>query len=231
MKFGSFLMVSMVLLACQGNTQNKVELKSQQDSVSYMLGMSIGKNFKQQSIEVNADIVAQGIRDVLSGGTTMFTDEQAQNLMMEFQVGMRTKQEAKMKEQGEKNKNEGEAFLAANKAKEGVKTTTSGLQYKILKEGNGPKPTAESTVKVHYSGTLIDGTEFDSSIKRGQPTEYPVNRFVKGWMEALQMMPVGSKWQLFIPSELAYGDHGAGGGVIGPNAVLIFELELLEIVK
>jgi FKBP-type peptidyl-prolyl cis-trans isomerase FklB len=105
------------------------------------------------------------------------------------------------------------------------------LQYKILKEGNGPKPTAESTVKVHYSGTLIDGTEFDSSIKRGQPTEYPVNRFVKGWMEALQMMPVGSKWQLFIPSELAYGDHGAGGGVIGPNAVLIFELELLEIVK
>jgi FKBP-type peptidyl-prolyl cis-trans isomerase FklB len=231
MKFVVFLLGSMILLACQGNTQNKIELKSQQDSISYMLGMSIGKNFRQQSIEVNADIVAQGIRDVLSGNTTLFTDEQAQNLMMSFQVAMRAKQEAQMKEKGERNKKEGEAFLAENKKKEGVKTTTSGLQYKILKEGNGPKPTEESIVKVHYRGTFIDGTEFDSSHKRGQPTEYPVNGFVQGWKEALQMMPVGSTWQLFIPSNLAYGEQGAGGGVIGPNAVLIFELELLDIVK
>lgn len=215
-------------IACQGNTQQKVELKTQLDSVSYTIGMSIGKNFKHQLVEINPDVLIQAIKDVLGGNKTILTDEQAQAIMMAFQNELAAKQEAKNRELAEKNKKDGEAFLVENKKREGVVTTGSGLQYKVLKEGNGPKPKAESTVSVHYRGTLIDGTEFDSSFKRGEPATFPVGGVIRGWTEALQLMPVGSKWQLFIPSELAYGERGTGG-VIGPNAVLIFEVELLGI--
>jgi len=164
----------------------------------------------------------------LAGGKTLLTQEEAQAALMEVQNELRKKQQEKMQVAGEANKKEGEAFLAANKAKEGIVTLPSGLEYKILKEGTGPKPTASDSVVCNYRGTLINGTEFDSSYKRGQPATFPVNGVIKGWTEALQLMPVGSKWQLFVPSSLAYAERGAGGD-IGPNATLIFEVELLSI--
>ncbi|HUN66427.1 MAG TPA: FKBP-type peptidyl-prolyl cis-trans isomerase [Bacteroidota bacterium] len=222
------IVISLFFIACQGSTQDKAHMKSFKDSVSYCIGMNIGRDFSHQSIDVDPELLAQGIKDVIAGGKTMISDSDAQTCMMSFQKDLMSKQEAKNKEMGDKNMKEGEAFLAANKTKEGVKVTASGLQYKVIKEGTGPKPKAEQTVQVHYRGTLIDGTEFDSSIKRGQPAEFPVNGVIKGWTEALQLMSVGSKYQLFIPSELAYGSQGAGHQ-IGPNAVLIFEVELLAI--
>jgi FKBP-type peptidyl-prolyl cis-trans isomerase FklB len=156
------------------------------------------------------------------------SDKDMDETMKSFQQEMSTKMQAKQKIEGDKNKKEGEAFLEANKKKDGVITLPSGLQYKILKEGSGAKPTATQTVKCNYRGTLIDGKEFDSSYKRGEPTEFPVGQVIKGWTEALQLMPVGSKWQLYIPSNLAYGENG-GGSMIGPNAVLIFDIELISI--
>jgi FKBP-type peptidyl-prolyl cis-trans isomerase FklB len=228
MKFAWLAIVSVFLMACQGNTQEQAHMKSMKDSISYSIGMNIGKDLKNQSIDVDPQLIAAGIKDMISGAKPQLTDEQIQSCMTSLQTEMMAKQQVKNKEVGEKNMKDGQAFLEANKAKEGVKVTASGLQYKILKEGNGAKPTATSTVSVHYRGTTIDGTEFDSSIKRGQPAEFPVNGVIKGWTEALQLMPVGSKWQLVIPAELAYGAHGAGAA-IGPNAVLIFEVELLAI--
>ena len=231
MKFAWIALISVLCMACQSNTQDKAHvMKSQRDTVSYTIGMNIGRDMKRQSIEIDPDILAQGIKDILAGGKTLVTDEQAQAAMMAFQQEMNVKQEEKKKTDAEKNKKEGEAFLTANKAKEGVKTTASGLQYKIITEGHGPKPTVDQTVSVNYRGTLIDGTEFDSSTKRGKPAEFALNRGVKGWTEALEMMPVGSKWQIFIPSELAWGDQGAPP-LIGPGAVVLFDVELLEIKK
>ncbi len=228
MKFAWIAIISVFFMACQGNTQEKVHLTTAKDSVSYGFGMNIGRSMKQQQIEITPEALLQGIKDVMGDGKTLMTDEQLQACMTDFQKTMSAKQEAKNKEMGEKNQKDGEAFLAANKSKEGVKVTASGLQYKVIKEGTGPKPTATQTVSVHYRGTLIDGTEFDSSIKRGQPAEFPVNGVIKGWTEALQLMSVGSKYELYIPSELGYGTHGAGQ-LIGPNAVLVFEVELLAI--
>ncbi|MDI6765963.1 MAG: FKBP-type peptidyl-prolyl cis-trans isomerase [Bacteroidota bacterium] len=221
-------LVSFIFFACQGNTQDKVQLKAQMDSVSYSIGMSIGQNLKAQMVEVDPVILAKGIKDILDSNQTLMTDEQAQIVMMHFQQQMSAKQEEKMREQGEKNKTEGEAFLTENKKKEGVVTLPSGLQYKVLTMGKGPKPKATDTVSVHYSGTLIDGTDFDSSIKRGQPATFPLNGVIKGWTEGLQLMPVGSKYQFFIPSELGYGERGAGSTIL-PNSTLIFEIELLSI--
>src|SRR3989338_270904 len=160
--------------------------------------------------------------------TTLKSEKEVQETMMAFQNEMKTKQAEHAKVLGGKNKKEGEAFLAENKKKEGVKTTASGLQYKVIKNGNGKKPKATDTVTVHYKGTLIDGTEFDSSYKRGEPTSFPVNQVIAGWTEALQLMNVGSKWQLFIPANLGYGDRGAGPQ-IGPNAAFIFEVELISL--
>jgi FKBP-type peptidyl-prolyl cis-trans isomerase len=177
---------------------------------------------------VDPAILARGLKDGLAGGKTLLTDDEAQAAIMEVQNDMRKKQMEKKQEAGAANKKEGEGFLAANKSKEGVVTLPSGLQYKILKAGTGPKPTASDTVSCNYRGTLIDGKEFDSSYKRGQPASFPVSGVIKGWTEALQLMPVGSKWQLVIPSDLAYGDNGAGAD-IGPGATLIFEVELLSI--
>jgi len=168
------------------------------------------------------------MRDALSGAKPAMTDDEVKSTLTELRTQLQQKQAAVTKEASEKNKKEGEAFLATNKGKEGVTTLPSGLQYKILQEGTGKKPQATDTVQCNYRGTLIDGTEFDSSTKHGGPATFPVNGVIKGWTEALQLMPVGSKWQLFIPSDLAYGDRGAGGN-IGPGATLIFEVELVSI--
>lgn len=203
-------------------------LKTQKEKFSYSLGMKMGENLHKQSVPVDPAILARGLRDALNGSKTLLTDEQAQAAIMEVQKDMHDKQQAKTQEQGAANKNVGDTFLAANKGKEGVVTLPSGLQYKILTAGTGPKPTATDSVVCDYKGTLIDGKEFDSSYKRGQPATFPVNGVIKGWTEALQLMPVGSKWQLFIPPDLAYGERGAGAD-IGPDSTLIFEVELKSI--
>jgi FKBP-type peptidyl-prolyl cis-trans isomerase FklB len=168
------------------------------------------------------------LKDAVAGGKTQLTEEEAQAVLKEVQIEVQKQQQEKAKEAEDKNKSEGEAFLAANKSKEGVVTLPDGLQYKILTAGTGPKPAPTDSVVCNYRGTLINGTEFDSSYKRGQPANFGVSQVIKGWTEALQLMPVGSKWQLFIPSNLAYGPRGAGAE-IGPGATLIFEVELLSI--
>lgn len=205
---------------------------NQKDKVSYALGMnianSLGATLKTRGVEINPDVVAQALKDGLNGSKPLMTEEEARSTLMQLQTELQAKQEAKMKEATENNKKEGDAFLAANKTKPGVVTLPSGLQYKIIKEGTGPKPSASDTVVCNYRGTLIDGKEFDSSYKRGEPATFPVSGVIKGWTEALQLMPVGSKWELYIPPDLAYGTRGAGND-IGPNATLIFEVELLSI--
>jgi len=205
---------------------------SRKEKFSYALGMNIGKglgdNLKKQSVEVDWNLVSQGLNDAASGTETRLTQEEAQSVLTEVQNEVRKQQQEKAQQAGAANKAEGDAFLAANKDKEGVVTLPSGLQYKILTTGTGPKPTATDSVVCNYKGTLINGTEFDSSYKRGTPATFGVGQVIKGWTEALQLMPVGSKWQLFIPSNLAYGERGAGAD-IGPNATLIFEIELLSI--
>jgi len=207
-------------------------LKTRKEKFSYALGMnigaSVGQRLKVQAVEFDPGLVGQGVKDAISGAKTRLTVEEAQAVLKEVQAEVQKEQQAKMKEAGDKNKSAGDAFLAANKEKEGVVVLPSGLQYKIITQGGGPKPTADDTVVCNYRGTLIDGKEFDSSYKRGQPATFPVAGVIKGWTEALQMMPVGSKWELYVPSSLAYGDRGAGAD-IGPNATLIFEVELVSI--
>jgi FKBP-type peptidyl-prolyl cis-trans isomerase len=203
-------------------------LKTAKQKFSYALGMNVGTSLHKQGVEVDPALVAQGLKAVLAGGKTLLTQEEAQAALMAVQNDMRKKQMEKMQVTGEANKKEGDAFLAANKSKEGVIALPSGMQYKILKAGTGPKPTASDSVVCNYRGTLINGKEFDSSYKRGQPATFPVSGVIKGWTEALQLMPVGSKWQLFIPPNLAYTERGAGGD-IGPNATLVFEVELMSI--
>jgi FKBP-type peptidyl-prolyl cis-trans isomerase FklB len=219
--------LSIILPACQ-STQHKTELKTLQDSVSYSIGMDIGRNLKGQMIDVNPDAIAQALKDMTGDGKPMLTDVQARSVMMAFQTQMMATHAEKMKAAGEKNKKDGEVFLAENKKKDGVVTLPSGLQYKVLTMGNGKKPSMNDKVTVNYRGTLVDGTEFDNSYKRGEPAVFPVSGVIKGLSEALQLMPVGSKWQVVIPADIAYGEQGAGGQ-IAPNAVLIFELELMGI--
>lgn len=227
MSFRFIAVLGFMLLAVSVHAADP-SLKSQKDKVSYSIGMDIGRNLKDQSIDIDPNLLAKGIQDVISGGKPMLTDEEVQAVMMAFQQEMQTKAAAKAKEAGDKNQKEGSAFLAENKKKKGVVTLPSGLQYKIITTGSGKKPKATDTVTTHYKGTLIDGTEFDSSHKRGQPASFPVSGVIPGWTEALQLMPVGSKWQLFVPPDLAYGPRGAGQA-IGPNATLVFEVELLSI--
>ena len=207
-------------------------LKTKKDKASYALGMSVGLNLgaklHQQSVEVDQAILLRGVKDALAGGKTLLTEEEARAALTQLSLEARKNMDEKMKLAGEGNKKEGDEFLAANKTKEGTVTLPSGLQYKILTEGTGPKPTPTDSVSCNYRGTLINGTEFDSSYKRGQPATFQVNGVIKGWTEALQLMPVGSKWQLFIPSELAYGERGPSPE-IGSNSTLIFEVELLSI--
>lgn len=198
------------------------------DKVSYCIGLSMGSSWKKQSLDVNPDMVAKGLKEGMTDAKPLLTEDEVRQTLMDFQKEMMGKQQEKAKVVGEKNKTEGEAFLAENKKKDGVKVTASGLQYIIEKEGTGAMPKATNTVVANYRGTLLDGTEFDSSYKRGEPAEFPVDGLIKGWTEALQLMKTGAKYKLFIPSELAYGEQGAGEK-IGPNATLIFELELVEI--
>src|SRR5579863_439499 len=216
------------LKAPAAKSQTPLVLTTQEDKFSYALGMNLGTNLHRQSVPVNPSILLRGLKDALAGGKTLLTEDEARTALTAVQNEMRKKQEEKMQQLGAANKKEGEAFLATNKTKDGVVTLPSGLQYKILTQGTGPKPTASDSVACNYRGTLISGKEFDSSYKRGQPTTFPVGGVIKGWTEALQLMPVGSKWQLFIPSDLAYGERGAGAD-IGPNATLIFEVELVSI--
>ena len=204
-------------------------LTTSKQKASYAIGMNWGTGLHRQAIDVDTAALLQGMKDGLAGGKTLLTEDEARAALMQLQKEMQEKQQAKAAAEGDANKKEGEAFLAANKGKEGVVTLPSGLQYKILTPGTGPKPTATDSVVCNYKGTLINGTEFDSSYKRGEPATFPVTGVIKGWTEALQLMPVGSKWQLFIPSDLAYGARGTPGGPIGPNATLIFEVELMSI--
>ncbi len=220
--------LGLILLVSQVSAEEKLVLKEQKDKVSYSIGMNIGNNLKKQSIDVNPDALVSGIKDAFSGGKALMTEQEVNDTLMAFQKEMTAKQAERLKELVEKNKKEGEAFLADNKKKEGVITLPSGLQYKIIKEGTGETPKLTDTVTTNYRGTLIDGTEFDSSYRREQPATFPVKGVIAGWTEALQLMKVGSKWQVFIPSNLAYGERGAGRD-IGPNATLIFEVELLSI--
>src|SRR5436190_9878491 len=202
-------------------------LKDEKDKISYGYGMEIGKNLKRQGIEINPDLLAQGLKATLSGDKTLLSEDEVRQTMMAFQQKMQASRMEKSKKEGDENKTKGDAFLAENKKKEGVQTTASGLQYKIITKGTGPMPKSDDTVKTHYRGTLIDGTEFDSSYKRGEPATFGVTQVIKGWTEALLMMPVGSKWQLFIPGDIAYGPGGRPG--IPPNAALLFDIELIGI--
>jgi FKBP-type peptidyl-prolyl cis-trans isomerase FklB len=204
-------------------------LKTAKEKASYAIGENIGKGLQKDGVDVDAASLARGIRDAIAGNKSLLTEEEAKAAIMALATEVRAKQQVKMEQLGLANKKVGDAFLATNKTKDGVVTLPSGLQYKVLKAGSGPKPSAADKVECNYRGTLIAGTEFDSSYKRGQPVTFQVGEVIKGWSEALQLMPVGSKWQLFVPSDLAYGDR-APGQEIGPNSTLIFEVELLSIV-
>ena len=217
-----------VFLASLGLAQQKVELKDLKDKASYSIGLDLGNNFKKQQLDINAEALAAGMKDAMAGNKPLLTEEQVKETIGEFQKQLMDKQATATKEAAGKNAATGEKFLAENKTKQGIKTTASGLQYKVLTEGSGATPKETDTVVTNYRGTLIDGKEFDSSYKRGEPAEFPVNRVIKGWTEALLMMKVGSKYQLFVPASLAYGERGAGQD-IGPNETLIFEVELLSI--
>ena len=209
----------------------KEDLVSQTDKASYGMGFDMGKRFNQIELEINTDAYIKGLKDGLTKtADPLMTEEEIRTTMREFQQDFRKKQQAKREQDAVDNLAKSEAFLEENKNKDGVITLESGLQYKVIQEGTGPSPKVTDRVKCHYRGTTIDGTEFDSSYKRNSPSTFSANRVIKGWTEALQLMKVGSKWQLFIPPELAYGSRGSGAR-IGPNETLIFDIELLEIVN
>ena len=203
-------------------------LKGDKEKLSYSIGMDIGGNLKKQSVEVDPDLLAKGVKDSYGGGKTLLTEDEARLAITTFQKTLMAKKAETMRILAEKNKVDGEKFLAENARKEGVKTLPSGLQYKELAPGTGKSPKTTDTVTTNYKGTLIDGTEFDSSYKRGEPATFPVSGVIPGWTEALQLMKEGAKWQLFVPANLAYGEQGAGRE-IGSNATLIFEVELISV--
>lgn len=224
-----FILLLQFNLGCsESDGEKNVELTDQQSKVSYSIGLDIGRNFKQQGIELEMDAFMKGLKDALGDAEPMLTDEQMSEVLRTFQQEMMEKQQQERAEKATMNKQEGEKFLEENKAKEDVEVTESGLQYKVIEEGEGESPTAADMVVVHYKGTLLDGTVFDSSYERGEPATFQVGGVIPGWTEALQLMKVGSKWKLYVPSDLAYGERGAGEK-IGPNATLIFDVELLEI--
>jgi FKBP-type peptidyl-prolyl cis-trans isomerase len=220
--------VCLALLATPGvSAEKKMELKTAKDKLSYSIGFDMGTSIKKNEVDVDMNVLTKAIKDALSGGKALMTEQEMRDSIGAYQKEMMAKQQEKMKMMAEKNKTEGAAFLAENSKKEGVKTLPSGLQYMVLAEGKGKQPKATDTVTVQYRGTQIDGTEFDSSYKRGQPATFALNQVVKGWTEGVQLMKEGGKIRLFVPSGLAYGERG--GGQIGPNAVLIFEIELLTV--
>jgi FKBP-type peptidyl-prolyl cis-trans isomerase FklB len=238
------LMVGICMVACQTKeapTETKKEaaaageitktsLKSADDKLNYSVGVEIGKNIKRNGLALSDAVFMKGIHDGLDEKEPLIDEEEMRKVKQDHAKAQREVRQKEREEETKKNKEAAEKFLKENTAKEGIVTTESGLQYKILKEGKGEKPKETDRVSVNYKGTTIDGTEFDSSYTRGKPATFSVNRVVKGWTEALQLMPVGSKWQVFIPPELGYGERGAGAK-IPPNSVLIFEMELLDIVK
>ena len=209
--------------------QESPVLKTQQDKINYGIGVGVARNFKNQGLEVDLDMVIRGMRDTLSGAQLLMTEEDLAKTMFAFQQEMQQKMAQARKLAAENNKKEGDAFLAENAKKEGVTVLPSGLQYKILKAGDGKIPAGTDSVECNYIGTFIDGTEFDNSYKSGKPLTLKIQGgVIPGWSEVLKLMPVGSKWRVFIPSQLAYGERGAGSQ-IGPDQTLIFEIELLAI--
>ncbi len=224
----STLCIALFSCAKQSETSKK-ELTNDREKFSYAIGLEIGVSLQQMKDEIDLPSLFQAIKDTLKGSGNLLAADEAQAIKSDIFKRLRDQKMAEQKLKDEATKKEGDAFLDKNKTKEGVITTESGLQYIVLKEGNGPKPTESDKVKVHYEGRLLDGTVFDSSIKRGAPAEFSVSGVIKGWSEALQLMKTGSKYKLFIPPDLAYGERGAGSA-IPPNSTLVFELELLEIV-
>jgi len=227
MKYLLITLLSIAFLFSVCHAEEKLQLKEQKDKESYSLGYQFGQSLKSQGVDINLDIYASGIRDALGGKESQMTPEEIRATITSLQQRLMAAQQKALKEQAAKNLSDSKAFLAENGKKEGIKTLPSGLQYKPLTEGSGKTPKPEDTVTVHYKGTLIDGMEFDSSYKRGQPATFQVKGVIKGWTEALQLMKEGSKWQLFVPPELAYGERGQGR--IPPNSTLIFEVELLTV--
>jgi FKBP-type peptidyl-prolyl cis-trans isomerase FklB len=224
----TFLLVTVVSSACAGDDAT---LKSDKDKISYTIGYQIGQSMKRDGLEIETSVVKKAMDDAMNDKQPALSTQEMQAAMLaqrERQQKQRERQQKQRQAKAETNLKAGNAFLDKNKKKKGVIALPSGLQYRILKKGNGGKPKPTDTVSVHYRGTLINGEEFDSSYKRGEPATFRANGVIKGWQEALQLMPTGSKWQIFVPAELGYGSHGAGAS-IGPNATLIFEIELLEI--
>ena len=215
--------------ACSASAQDApAALKTQKEKLSYAIGMEMGKGVKSQGLDVDPGIVSQGLKDAITGGKSLMSDDELQAVITALQEQMKQKQMQALEAAAAENKNQGDAFLAENGKKQGVVTLPSGLQYKIITAGQGKKPAETDTVLCNYKGTFLDGTEFDSSAQAGKPVPFEIKTVIPGFQEALQLMPVGSKWQIVIPSNLAYGERGAGG-VIGPNATLIFEVELVSI--
>ncbi len=228
MKITSLILgIAMLFLSASVFAAEEVVLKTPKDKLSYIIGVQIGNDLKSQSIDVDPTMVSKGLQDVTLGNKLAISEQEGKDIIAAFQKDRAAKMTEERKKAGEKNKQEGSAFLAENKKKEGVKTLPSGLQYKVLKEGTGRTPKATDTVVTQYKGTLVNGTEFDSSYRRNEPATFPVSGVIKGWTEALQLMKEGSKWQIVVPPELAYGEQGAGP--IGPNSTLIFEIELVSI--
>jgi FKBP-type peptidyl-prolyl cis-trans isomerase len=224
------VVAAFVLLGCQATGDKKVKLETQKDKLSYSIGLNVGHNLGRDSIAINPDAFIRGLLDAaLDSSARLMTEAQVQETIMQYQAEQRTKLEEGAKVAGEKNKAEGDAFLAQNKKQPGVVTLPSGLQYKVLLEGKGKTPKRSSTVTTQYSGKLLDGTEFDSSYKRGEAATFECTRVIAGWTEALLLMKEGSKWELYIPPELAYGPTGTGNGAIPPNATLIFQIELVSV--
>lgn len=222
-------LLALATFGCSKPASTKTNMDKPQDKVSYIIGLNIGKGMKQDQIEVNADALANGVRDAFADKPQL-SEEEMKTVMTAFQQEMMAKSQAKAQAAGTENAKLGAEFLAANKTKDGVKTTASGLQYKVISSGKGKTPKPTDTVSTNYRGTLINGTEFDSSYKRGQPATFPVTGVIPGWTEALQLMKEGDKWEIYVPAALAYGERGAGQA-IGPNSTLVFEIELLSIKK
>jgi FKBP-type peptidyl-prolyl cis-trans isomerase FklB len=229
MKLIFTMLLGVGLLAGQVSAEEKKPLQTQTEKQSYSMGADIGSRIKSQGIEVDADLFAKGLKDTIAGGDMLMTDDEIRESLLALQKSLMEKQAERTKAAAEKNKQEGEAFLAANRKKEGVVTLPSGLQYKTIKEGEGKSPRPSDTVEVNYRGTLIDGTEFDSSFKRGEPATFPLNQVISGWTEAMQLMKEGGKMEIFVPADLAYGEQTTG--IIGPNSTLIFEVELISVKK
>jgi FKBP-type peptidyl-prolyl cis-trans isomerase FkpA len=215
----------------EGATTAIAGLPTEKEQVSYMVGMALAKQLEPMKEEIDVDTISKAIKTSLAGGKLLLTEEQAQKIGENFGQKMQAKQIAKMMADAKSNLEAGQKFLAENAKKPGVKTTTSGLQYQVITEGKGAKPKAGDVVRVHYKGSLLDGKTFDSSYDRGQPVVFPLDQVVPGWQEGLQLMPVGSKYKLWIPANLGYGEKGTPGGPIGPNSTLVFEVELIDIVK